>query len=1025
MLKHPSLTLGRATLWYRDQLQPSLEIARAPLTVEFCPTAHPDQEAAERLGPWEPIESGFEWGPAYREAWFRIRGTVPTEWVGGEVCAQPEVGGERTLWVENVPECGIDREHPIVRLYDTCAGGESVTLTIQSHAGGNHIRVAGKVPPRLEKTEKVGACELVRIHTELQPLVYDVDFILSLLKEIPETDPGYSAILRALNHCCNLWAEEGDASIARCRKTLKDALGSLNSELKHTITPLGHAHLDTAWLWPLRITHLKMAHTASTQLRNMKRYPEYVYVHSQASQYEWIEKEYPALFKRIQAAAKEGQWETIGSMWVEADCNLTGAESLVRQFLYGRRYFKQHFSQTNEDMFLPDVFGYSAALPQILTKFGIQNFLTQKISWNQFNKFPHNTFWWQGIDGSRIWTHFPPADTYIGSCEPQEMIKSVRTHRDQARSDHSMYLFGWGDGGGGPTERHLELLRRARTAPYLPDIETRKHAVDFYKDAKAKSKDLATWVGELYLELHRGTYTSQAENKRANRECEFLMRDVELLACFQPDYAAHYPQEEIERLWKLVLLNQFHDIIPGSSVAEVYEDSDRDYAEIRAGARALIERFLKALAARMERPEGRPIAIFHNSEVPAQASLPWPHDAVPGSLEIGADRYPVQKTDDGQLIFDTPFEALGAVVVGNLSDAPPSLRSRLKVGPRKLENDEFSVKFDSQGNITSITSLDDNPIEFIASGSLANVFQLFDDRPQFWDAWDVDVYAYETETNLTRCDSFEVVERGPVRAAVEVVRRFGKSTIRQRISVGPTPGIRFDTWVDWHEDHKMLKVAFPMNVNTQRATFEIQFGHVERPTHSNTSWDLAKFEVCAQKWADLSEGGYGVALLNNGKYGHDVQGNTLRLSLLRSPKAPDPDCDMGEHFFSYVLLPHYDQVIHSQVVASSYAFNAEPRVVELEPGSGADGEVPPFVHVFSRSIVVESVKKAEDSDLIVVRLYECHNSRGTTEMSLATGVKRARLAMLDETPIADLELEDGVIRFDYTPFEILTFLIEV
>lgn len=1024
MQKHPVQTLARAKNWLRDQLRPAVVVARTPMTVEHCPQDHSDQASALAQGPWQAVEVGFEWGLSYQTTWFRVRGEIPAEWSGREVAMLAPVGGERTVWVDNSPFRGIDHEHEHFRISDEASAG-AVEYCIQAYARAFHVRVWGDMPPRKERNEKVETCELLLIDSELQSLVYDYDFTLNLLEQIDETDPARATLLRALNQVVNLWAEQGREGLAKMRRLIRDAMGSLNRDLKHTVYPFGHAHLDTAWLWPLRITQLKMAHTTANQLYLTERYPEYVYVHSQASQYEWVEKQYPALFGRIKQAHERGQWEPVGSMWVEADCNLTGAESLIRQFLYGRRYFAQHFGKPTEDMFLPDVFGYSAALPQILHKFGIKYFLTQKISWNQFNKFPHNTFWWQGIDGSKIWSHFPPADTYCGNCTPEEMLRSVRNHKDHARSDASMYLFGFGDGGGGPTEQHLEFLQRARTAPYLPEIEKGKKAVDFYREARQKSKDLATWSGELYLELHRGTYTSQANNKLWNRQSEFLMRDVELLACFD---GAPYPQAKIEELWKLVLLNQFHDIIPGSSVREVYEDSDKDYEKILSESAALVQGSLERIAERIDTTQHQnPVAIFHNSTEPSQVTLPWSAEEVPQSLVVGEDRLPVQLVEgfgERSLIFETPSSALESVAVGDLSSQPASPRGRLKTGNRRIENQELSVKFDANGNITSILSLDDHPIEFIEPGMLGNLFQLFDDRPLFWEAWDIDAYAYETAQDLIKCESFEIVERGPVRVAAEVVRRFGNSTIKQRISLGPTPGIRFDTWVDWQEERKMLKVGFPVNVNTNKATYEIQFGHVERPNNMNTSWDLARFEVCAQKWVDLSQGDYGVALLNVGKYGHDVNGNMMRMTLLRAPNSPDPICDRGIHRFTYALLPHYDQVPHSQVVAAAYALNAEPRACPVAKGPGITGEIPKFLTVGSRHVVVESVKKAEDSDRLVVRLYECHNTRGSTEISCARPIKGAWLADLNENEIQPLEISDGLIWIDYKPFEILTLLIE-
>jgi alpha-mannosidase len=795
---------------------------------------------------------------------------------------------------------------------------------------------------------------------------------------------------------------------------------SLNGELKHTIYPVGHAHLDTAWLWPIAITKKKMAHTTSTQLSLMERYPDYVFVHSQASQYEWLEKEYPALFERVKEAVKRGQWEPVGSMWVEADCNLTGSESMVRQFLYGKRYFKEKLGVTTYDMWLPDVFGYSAALPQILNKFNIEYFLTQKISWNQFNKFPHHTFWWKGIDGSKIWSHFPPADTYNASCEPKEVSYSVKNYKDQGRADQSLYVFGHGDGGGGPTEKHLEFLKRGRLAPGYPEIARGKKALDFFREAKRNSKDLMTWSGELYLELHRGTYTSQAANKKSNRECEYLLRDAEWLSCFN---IANYPGPELEKAWKLVLLNQFHDIIPGSSVNEVYVDSAKDYAAVKEIGEGIINRSLKAIGDRIDTAGSEnPIAIFQNADVPGLAILDWEKAENPTALLVGNSVIPAQVIEENgtrKVIFNTPQEALGTVAVGDLVDDINPPKTRIKVSTRKIENDQLSVRFDVNGNISSIQSLDDGS-EFIEPGKLGNVFQLFDDNPLFWSAWDIDVFAYETVQELLKCDSIEIVEKGPVRGAIEVVRTFGKSTIRQRISVGQFAGIRFDTEIDWRETDKLLKVAFPLNINANKANFEIQFGNVERPTHYNTSWDMARFEVCAQKWVDVSEGDLGVALLNDGKYGHDIHNNVMRMSLLRAPKAPDPECDMGVHKFTYVLLPHFGPYQYADVVQAAYALNAPPRVVELAKSEGEQAELPPFVACDNRNIIIETLKKAEDSNDLLVRMYECHNTRGVAELLCARIPQEAYLCDLEENELGELEIIDGAVQFPFKPFEIIT-----
>jgi alpha-mannosidase len=1035
MLKHPDLTLRRIQQFLQHELKPRLTGESVDLKIEVNHSPV-DTEKEAKKGPWSEVQKGYAYGPAYSTHWFRLTGRIPKHFANQELGLSAEVGGERTVWRDNSPYCGIDHEHTMMgwlsggRVWPGVVEGftDKVEVFVQVYTRNSETTVHGREMPRSATTETVESAQIVIVDRPMQDLFWDVEFALNLLETIDKQDPSYATILRALNDVTNFFDADNRETIGRARKALKDALMSLDGAIKHTITPVGHAHLDTAWLWPLSVTRKKMAHTTANQLHLIAKYPEYVFVHSQASQYEWLEKEYPVLFEKVKEAIKSGQWEPVGSMWVEADCNLTGAESLVRQFLYGRRYFRDKLGYQTEDMWLPDVFGYSAALPQILNKFNIPYFLTQKISWNQFNKFPHHTFLWQGIDGTKVWSHFPPADTYNASGEPKEVIYSVKNYKDQARMDQSLYVFGFGDGGGGPTERHLEFLRRGRMAPNYPEVARKRKALDFFRDAKSKSKDLATWVGELYLELHRGTYTSQAANKKGNRETEFLMRDAELLACFRDDFPKKYPQAEIEAAWKLVLLNQFHDIIPGSSVHEVYEDSDADYAKIREIGLRLITESLSRIGSKHDTAEMKaPVALFQNATVGSQGDIPWSESWTPSSLSTPEETVPVQIVDEfgeRKLIFPTPHGALGTVTVANLTEDAPPTRYRLKTGGRRIENDQFSVRFDANGNINSIRSMEDNT-EFIEQGKLGNLFQLFDDKPLFWSAWDVDIFALETAHDLVKSESFEIVEKGPVRVAAQVVKRFGKSKITQRISLGPTPGIRFDTEIDWHEDDKMLKVAFPVNVNSPRATYEIQFGNVERSTHSNTSWDMAQFEVCAQKWVDLSEGDQGVALLNDGKYGHDIRGNVMRLSLLRSPKAPDPLCDMGVHRFTYVLLPHFGPYQYAGVVQAAYALNAPVRHARLNPARGENGLLPPFVSTEDRNLVIESVKKAEDDNDLIVRLYECHNSRGTGELNCARRVHSAALCDLEENVIAELDVADNTVLFEYKPFEILTFRLRV
>lgn len=1022
MLKHPEITERRIDQFITNSLENLIYRESAELAIEFCAEDHFDAAGASG-GKFEEVGRGFRWGPAWRTVWFRATGEIPKGWAGKEVVAKLEVGGERMVWSGSSPVAGVDVPHSYFTVSRAAKGGEKVKLLIQAAGDNPDVRVHGRPPERQPFPFEVGEAALFTFDRELWQFYLDCKFNFQLLKTFPEDDVARAHLLRGLNEAVNRFDANRLETLVDARKALREFAGQKRPDRYHTITPVGHAHLDTAWLWPLHITHKKMAHTAATQLALMEQYPEYVFVHSQASQYEWLETEYPELFERVKQKAKEGNWEPLGSMWVEADNNLAGGESLVRQFLYGKRYFREKFGIDTKDMWLPDVFGYSAATPQILAKCGIEYFFTQKISWNQTNKFPHNTFWWQGIDGTRVWSHFPPADTYTGMCTPAELKKHITNNKDHARSDLGLYVFGFGDGGGGPTAEHIEMLRRASRSSGIPQISWRK-ASEFFADAKDRSRDLPTWCGELYLEVHRGTYTTQAKNKKLNRQCEFLLRDAEALCCFAPAFRSSYPAAELEALWKKVLLNQFHDILPGSSVKEVYEESSQDYAEVVACTTKIIREKLAEIAADKVPKEMRnPYAIFKFSEASSEGRMPYSGNDPPESLHFDGESLPVQAVDEfgeKSLLFQVPEAALANVAVCEFQKSPSTHSSRLVAKARRLENDTWAVRFDQNGNITSVESLEDQT-EYIEQGHLANCFQLFDDRPLFWSAWDIDPFALETQQELMKSERFEIVEKGPVRVAAEIEKRFGNSVLKQRISLGPTPGIRFDTWIDWRETEKMLKVAFPVNVNSTRATYEIQFGNVERPTHCNTSWDMARFEVCAHKWVDLSEGDHGVALLNDSKYGHDIHGNVMRMTLLRSPKAPDPEADMGVHRFTYVLLPHFGPYNWASVVQAAYALNTTAHVCRLERGSGAAaGRNQPLVSCDDRNIVLEGVKKAENDDSVIVRLYEAHNGRGFAELSTVLPVKSAALCDLLENEITELETNDGMVQFEYRPFEILT-----
>lgn len=1030
MLKHPQLTLQRIERFLNHELRPKIYQNATPLeaAVYQCAEPIPYHEAIRQV--FRPVSLGFRWGPVWSTAWFRLRGQIPSSFAGQEVVALIDTSSEALVWEGDSPSQGLDANRSDYWLTQSAVAGDPVELYVE--AAGNHlfgISAMGKtdglasIPEPFELKQAHLAC----FHRPYWDLYHDFRVLLGVLKALPENEPRRAQILYTLNQCVNACLM--GKSPEEARQILAPALALPARASSHQVSAIGHAHIDVAWLWPLRETIRKCARTFSTALRYMERYPDYKFGQSQPQLYAFVKEHYKNLYQRIRKAVAEGRWEPVGAMWVEADCNLPSGESLVRQILHGKRFFMEEFGLETDVLYLPDVFGYSAALPQILKKARIHFFMTQKLSWNQFNKFPHHTFWWQGIDGTRIFAHFLPADTYNGSFAPEQLARAERNFQESDRASRWLYLFGHGDGGGGPTQEMLETAKRVKNLDGVPRVE-QEFARHFFQRAAEEAKDLPVWVGELYLELHRGTYTTQAKNKWLNRRCEFLLRDAEFYASLCPDGLSSYPASALDRCWKLVLLNQFHDVIPGSSIGWVYEDSRKQYAEVMETGERLVEQALHTLNARIDTQAlQRPVVVWNSLSRPHfdVVSLPVEEGMPQSVVDSDGFRYPVQVVEEGgqkKLLFVAEAPPHGYAVY-DLSDEAPGEAplTQVSVGDRHLENGLIRVALDDNGLLTSVYDKQRGR-EVLVPGQKANVLQLFDDHPISSDAWDVDLFYAEAGRDLVEAESIRVVESGPVRGAIEVVRRFGQSTVRQQIRlVAHSARVDFVTEVDWHESHKLLKASFPVNIHAQRATFEIQYGHVDRPTHRNTSWEMARFEVVGHKWVDLSEGNYGVALLNNGKYGHDVQGNTLRISLLRAPKSPDPNADMGQHHFTYALYPHRGGVRFGDVATEAYRLNVPLRAMRLDAHPGERPLEHSFLSVDSGDVFIEAVKRAEKGDAWVVRLYEAHNTRGPVTLTVPWPIQEAYLADLMEDPIQPVPVQEGRIRLEVQPFEIVTLLL--
>jgi alpha-mannosidase len=1068
MLKHRTLTEGRLESAF-GRISQLIYSEGVPLQVRACHLPGEPLPIEEALkGEFQPMTTGTRWGTPWSTTWFEVTGTVPAEWAGREVVALVLLGRapdvregfslEGLVYREGVPVVAVNQHRYDVPIARKSAGEERVAFHIEA-AANHRAAVEGDIlgwegmsariepdgerwrgamtpgammlpdndaPPLFELIR----ADLVCLNREMWALYHDFKVCLEAMRVLPENGLRRGQLLYALNDAVNRLDLDDPGSAVSARKALREVMACQNGDTIHKISATGHAHIDTAWLWPLRETVRKCARTFATALAYMEEYPDYIFCCSQPQQYAWMKRHYPTIFEGIKAAVRRGQWEVVGSMWIEADCNLASGESLVRQILYGRAFFREEFGIETDDLWLPDVFGYCAALPQILEKAGIRYFLTQKISWNKFNKFPHHTFLWEGIDGTRVFSHFPPADTYIGAVTPQELLFAADNFKEDDRATRSLYLYGHGDGGGGPTRGMIESARRLKNFEGLPALEMEK-AMDFFRQAEADARDLPVWVGELYLELHRGTYTTQAKTKYGNRKGELLLRDAEFLdvvarlaaggislpanrpvarlAVYEAEGAESKQDDPVasglDRAWRLLLLNQFHDIIPGSSIHWVYQDAARDYELIQQLGGDVVEAGLRALAQRVDTSNCQAPHLVCNTLAQPRREVGALPDGTCAWMEVPACGYAV-----------VDAASAGKLPIGV---SPVSVEAGTG-GAVILENGLLRVHLDAAGLIASLIDLRAGNREVIAEGERANLFQLHPDYPLQWDAWDVDLFYREKCENLTALESLEVVERGPLRAVVRVVRAFGRSRIEQRIVLrAGSARLDFETEVDWQEDHRLLKVAFPLAAHSPRATYEIQYGHVERPTHYNTSWDLARFEVCAHKWADLSEGGYGAALLNDCKYGYDIYGHTMRLSLLRAPTSPDPLADRGRHCFVYALLPHPGDFRAGGVIEEAYALNVPLLVRQVEPHGGELAPERSFFHVDRSGVVIEAIKTSESGDAVIVRCYEAWGSRGTVKLGTTLPFKGACRADLLENSLDMLEFSAGV-TFEIKPFEIVT-----
>jgi alpha-mannosidase len=998
-----------------------------------------------------------------RNVWFRLRVTVPDSMAGHPVylrfVARPLDGDapmgsprvESLCFRDGVPWQSFDNGHDSARLLDEAEGGETFDLLVE--AGTTTLW------GRLDVEEFVlDAAEIYAERPAVAELHRHVSICNDLREEFDEDSPNRGRLLNALvdaSHAFPFDAEteaEFREGATAALEPLERVEGDLSSDLAgQRLTAVGHAHLDLAWLWPWSETVRKCGRSFANVLRLMEEYDEFTFTQSQPHLYGWVRNRYPEQFDAIEDRIDEGRWHPEGALWVESDINNAGPEALARQFLLGKRYFREEFGVDPEVTFIPDVFGYSAGLPGISRAADCPYFLTQKMSWSEVNDFPHTTFRWRGIDGSEVLAHFPPADTYNGTVSVDEVTRSVYNDAQNDRADDRAYLIGYGDGGGGATREMVERSRIVDKVEALPDVEwgSLEGLFDRLDDDR---ETYPTWDGELYLEKHRGTLTTQARTKRNNRKGEYALREAELWSALALALGDEpYPHAELTRAWKVLLFNQFHDVLPGSSVADVYADADREYAEVFETASSAREDALDALVGGGETGGDRicvtnPLSWSRTPTAVADAGdLAVDGDDLVAAPDEGvgssADETPVQRTtagigdgvpegEDAYLIRGPSVPAFGAKSVavreadGPSPDDPDASRNDpFEVSTERLSNGLVTVEFDDDGTVSVVderpsrggdgtTSATDREV-LDAPG---NRLMLYRDQPREFDAWDVEEDVYAVGEQLPAPES-EVVESGPVRATVRQTRTFGDSELVQEVSLyRDEKRVEFRTQVDWHEEEKLLKAHFPAAVGATSATYDTHFGHHERATHDNTSWDRARHEEAGGQWVDVSEPGYGVALLNDCKYGVNVDGTDVSLSLLRAPEYPDPEADRGTHEFTYALFPHAGGPVEAGVNRAAYELNATTRALPVsDPVTLSPVEVDP------EGVVVEALKRAEDrEDELVVRLYESEGRHATATIDLDLPVASATETNLIEDREDDLAVEDGSLELAFEPFEIRT-----
>ena len=1004
---------------------------------------------------WTPCCISEPWSELCEYRWYRTRVQIPEE-MGGKRVEIRFITGREGQWDATNPQMlfyvngrlvqGIDVNHRQVLLEEKAKAGTCIDIAF--------LVFTGSVPGDL-----IIRTDLITVDWETEQAYYDFLVPVQTARLLKNSDyENYRRILTRLAPAADIldlrqpYTERYYASLHRMRDILKEEFYTKVDENAPVVSAIGHTHIDIAWLWTVGVTREKAVRSFSTVLELMDQYPNYRFMSSQPILYQFVKEQEPELYEKIREKIREGRWETDGAMWLESDCNLPAGESLVRQVMKGEQFFMEEFGIPSRCLWLPDVFGYSAAIPQILKKSGVPYFLTTKIAWNQFNQLPNDTFIWKGIDGSDVFVFMPTTcdfdktlglnisftdtrntTTYTGIVNPNMTLGTFKRFQNRDLTENTLMLFGFGDGGGGPTREMLEEAERLKYGmPGIPRLVQEPERVFFDRihEEIASRPDMPEWNGELYFEYHRGTLTSMGKNKRNNRKSEILYEQLETLGVMGEAYGQEYPAEILKSGWDIILLNHFHDIIPGSAIESVYDQTDVEYAQIRQDGMCALSQLMDGIAEKIhgeDTQNGEETTIFvYNTQgydrddvvcIDAEKVKGW-NRHVTAMVDAEGNLSPVQYAANGYLL----FFAQAIPSVGYKSFVPvmgePDAEQK-KIWDGSFENAYYRVQFDDQMRITSLVEKETEH-EFIKEGTTGNRLVTYEDRPMNWDNWDLDMFYKKKPYEADEVSAPELMEAGPVRTVVRIRRRFADSTVDQDVILYPElPRIDVKTSADWQDHHVLLRTLFPVDVNSTKASYEIQYGNVERETTHNQSWDTAKFEVCAHKWSDLSEQGLGISLLNDCKYGHSVRDGEMGLTLIKSGVYPNENADIGHHEFTYAIYPHAERWQDARTIEMAYDLNIPLHTSMVE---GADIRTESsMIAIAEDHCFFETIKRAEDGDGYILRIYENKNKRSKIHIAVNLPVSEVIECDLMERPLAKVSFENGVLEDSIKPYEIKTY----